>query len=197
VNGRVMPKVLSSHDPTRPRLPNARSKAMPPTTGGRTMGRVAKARRRFRPGNSTRAKTQASGTPRTSPMAVADSDAISDSFRASMVSGAVSDLTASPHGERTMRPSRGRMKNAAPIAARTATTIGTRSALTLAYAGRKPKDCNFAWPSADRTNPMKALARSAFLVPLTGAIGYVAITFTASGIRTPCTLLPAAEISVV
>jgi len=51
----VTPKVLLSHDPTRPRLPNASSSAMPPTTGESTMGRVVNARSRSRPGNSTRA----------------------------------------------------------------------------------------------------------------------------------------------
>ena len=38
---------------------------MPPTTGGRTIGSTVSARRSRRPGNSTRASTQASGRPKT------------------------------------------------------------------------------------------------------------------------------------
>src|ERR1700674_252108 len=140
VNGSVMPKVLSSHDPTSPRLPNASRSAMPPTTGGRTMGRVVNARRRLRPGNATLAKTHASGTPRTSPTAVAESEAIRESFSASIVSGAVSALTASPQGDRTTSASRGRMKKAAPIAASATTRIGTRSRLTLGSGGREKSE---------------------------------------------------------
>ena len=55
VKGSVIPKPLSNSIPRRPRRPKARRRAMPPTTGGRTMGSVVKARSRFRPGNSTRA----------------------------------------------------------------------------------------------------------------------------------------------
>src|SRR5665213_1050903 len=137
VNGRVMPNVESSQEPTSPRLPKASSSAIPPTTGGRTMGSVVSARSRLRPRNSTLAKTHASGTPKTSAITVADSEATSDSLRASTVSGAVRALIASPQGDRTIRPSRGRMKKAAPIAARIPTAIGTRSRLTGGSGGRQ------------------------------------------------------------
>jgi hypothetical protein len=51
-----------------------------------------------------------------------------------------------------MRPSRGRMKKAAPIAAGTMTTIGTRSRLTEDQeAGRKPKVARVDCPVAERT----------------------------------------------
>ncbi len=100
---------------------------MPPTTGGSTIGKVVKARRRLRPGNATRAYTHASGTPRTSATAVADKDAINESFSASIVSGADRAVTASPHGDRTISPTSGTMKNAAPIAAGRMTMIGTPS----------------------------------------------------------------------
>jgi hypothetical protein len=51
-----------------------------------------------------------------------------------------------------MRPSRGRMKKAAPIAAGTMTTIGTRSRLTSDQeGGRKPKVASIDCPVDDRT----------------------------------------------
>ncbi len=49
--------------PTRPRRPKTSSSATPPTTGGSTSGTVTSARTSRRPGNSTRASSQASGTP--------------------------------------------------------------------------------------------------------------------------------------
>jgi hypothetical protein len=64
------------------------------------------------------------------------------------------------------------MKKAAPIAARMATTIGTRSFLTENQeAGRKPKDFKIAWPSDEITYAMKALAMAEFFVPFTTTIG--------------------------
>ena len=51
---------------------------MPPTTGGSTIDSVHSARTAPRPGNDTRASTQASGTPNSTDSAVAHSEQISD-----------------------------------------------------------------------------------------------------------------------
>jgi hypothetical protein len=81
-------------------------------------------------------------------------------------------VTASRQGERTMRPSRGRMKNAAPIAAGTTMTIGTRSRLTGDQpAGRKPKLPSFDCPVVESTYVMKAFAALEFVEPLTATMG--------------------------
>src|SRR5258706_4539559 len=97
VKGNVIPKVLASQAPNSPRRLKASRSAMPPTTGGSTIGKVVKARRRLRPGNATRAYTHASGTPRTTATALADKDQINESFIASNDSGDDRAVTASQH----------------------------------------------------------------------------------------------------
>ncbi len=68
VNGRVTPNQLSSFSPTKPFLPKANSNAVPPATGGRTMGKRTMARIILNPRNSALAKTQPSGIPRKTQM---------------------------------------------------------------------------------------------------------------------------------
>src|SRR5580700_231344 len=75
VNGSEKPTALYSGSPTRPRRPYASSSAMPPTTGGSTIGSVVKPRTRALPRNCTRASSQASGKPKTSASAVVASEA--------------------------------------------------------------------------------------------------------------------------
>ena len=65
VNGRRMPNQRSRYWPTSPRRPRAKNSATPPTTGGSTIDSVHRARTTPRPGKSTRASSQASGTPNT------------------------------------------------------------------------------------------------------------------------------------
>ena len=83
VNGSVIPNAASSHSPTRPRRPSTSSSATPPTTGGSTSGTVTSARTRRRPGKSTRASSQASGTPSSRHSPVATVAVTSDSRSAS------------------------------------------------------------------------------------------------------------------
>src|SRR5438105_15791204 len=128
VNGSETP-ATASHEPSRPLRPNASSSAMPPTTGGRTIGSVVNARTTVRPRKPTRAYPHASGTPRTRASAVAESDAARDSLSASRVSGDASARAASPHGVLTTSPISGATKKAAPIAARIPIQSGARSRL--------------------------------------------------------------------
>ena len=62
-----------------PRRLKAASRATPPTTGGSTSGSSTRPRTRARPGNGTRASTQASGRPNSTDSAVAPSEHTSDS----------------------------------------------------------------------------------------------------------------------
>src|SRR5437879_1249937 len=122
VKGRWTPKVVASHPPTRPRRPKASSSATPPTTGGSTMGNTVRARNTDRPGKVSRAKVQASGTPRVSAIAVAERDASNDKRKAASTSAEPNCCQADAQGVRSSKPSSGMMKNAAPALARM--TIG-------------------------------------------------------------------------
>ena len=77
VNVSWMP-AASSHRPTTPLRPSAVRSATPPTTGGRTRGRITTARSTDRPGIDERASTQATGVPSTSESAAAASETSSD-----------------------------------------------------------------------------------------------------------------------
>ena len=98
------------------------------------MGSVVSARRRLRPGNSTRACTQASGTPRSSASTVAESEQTSESRKASSPSGEPSSRSASFQGALTARPSKGSAKRAAPSPPARARPSGGRSRLGRAEA---------------------------------------------------------------
>ena len=86
----VIPNASSSGPPTRPRRPNADSSATPPTTGGSTSGTITSARTTDRPGKSTRASDQASGTPTRNTTPRAASEVTSESRSASRIAGLVS-----------------------------------------------------------------------------------------------------------
>src|SRR2546421_3693918 len=122
VKGRWIPKAVASQPPTRPLRPKASSKATPPTTGGSTMGSTVNARKTERPGKASRANVQASGTPSTSAIAVAETDASNDRRNAASTSGELNCCQAEVHGVRSSKPSSGMMKKAAPPLARM--TIG-------------------------------------------------------------------------
>ncbi len=83
VNGKENPVALYSGSPMNPRRPNASSSAMPPTTGGSTIGSVVRPRSSPLPRNCPRASCHASGNPNPSAMTVLDSDATRDSPSAS------------------------------------------------------------------------------------------------------------------
>src|SRR5437773_1494996 len=64
------------------------------------------------------------------------------------------------------------------------------------HAGRKPYPCRTACPCAESRSPMKPSAHARLRADFKTAAGYVATTFSLSGMRTPCTLTPAAVTSV-
>ena len=64
VKGRVIPNQLFNFSPMKPFLPNANNNAVPPATGGSTIGKRTTALTIFNPLNSTLAKIQPSGIPK-------------------------------------------------------------------------------------------------------------------------------------
>src|SRR6266516_7149057 len=126
VNGRVMPKRRSSHWPTSPRRPKASSSATPPTTGGSTIGRVTSARTKFRPGNGTRASSQASGTPTSVEAATAPTEQTSDSRSAVNTAGSRRSVARLPQGVRTSSPASGIARNATASPASATKARGAR-----------------------------------------------------------------------
>ena len=131
VNGTRIP-IASSAGPKRPRRPNAKRSATPPTTGGRIIGRVVSARATSRPGNGTRAYTHASGTPSTRARAVAASETTNESRSAVSASVVVRSLSAVCQGALERSPTSGRMKKATATIASAAMRMGGRSGLTAA-----------------------------------------------------------------
>src|SRR3984893_4985529 len=118
-----MPKV-ASQPPSTPRRPKANSKATPPTTGGRTIGSTVTARNTARPGKLRRANVQASGTPKTRAMAVAENEASRERRSAVKTSGERSWSQVAAQGVRRTMPISGTTKNAAPTAANTRSATG-------------------------------------------------------------------------
>src|ERR1700730_3953176 len=118
-----MPKV-ASQPPSTPRRPKANSKATPPTTGGRTIGSTVTARNTARPGKLRRANVQASGTPKTRAMAVAENEASRERRSAVKTSGERSWSQVAAQGVRRTMPISGMTKNAAPTAANTRSATG-------------------------------------------------------------------------
>ena len=98
VNGIWTPNTSYRTCPTSPRRPNASRRATPPTTGGRTSGRVTRARTHAPPKARLRHISQASGIPSTREIAVAASEVTSESRRATSAASDVSRVAKSPHG---------------------------------------------------------------------------------------------------
>src|SRR2546430_5374516 len=119
-----MPRPDASQPPTNPRRPKASSRATPPTTGGKTIGSTVTARSTARPGNLSRAKVHASGTPKTRAIAVAEKEASSERRSAVRTSGERSCCQVDAHGVRSARPTRGTRKKAAPTPANTRSATG-------------------------------------------------------------------------
>ncbi len=124
--GRVIPKESSSQGPSSPRRPKPRSRATPPTVGGSTMGSSTRERTRALPLNSTRASSQARGTPRTRERPSAHRDTRRESFRASTTPGLPRCSPRSPHGVRTRIPISGISRNATASSAGSARATGGR-----------------------------------------------------------------------
>src|SRR5881392_2113138 len=99
---------------------------MPPTTGGKTIGRTTSARSTLRPGKTPRASTHASGTPTSSEIPVAASETSTDN-RSAVTAPTPRSVSASrPHGARTNKARTGRTTNPAPSAASATTGRGRR-----------------------------------------------------------------------
>ncbi len=124
VNGSRKSNHWSRYWPNSPRLPKEKNRATPPTTGGRTIDNVARARTRPRPGKPTRASSQASGTPKRIEKAVAHSEHSMDSHSAWRTSGSLSTFHVVLHGVRQMSPMNGRAKKAMAMMASTSAGIG-------------------------------------------------------------------------
>ncbi len=128
VNGTLTPVTSATGPPRSPLRPNAASSPTPPTTGGRTMGRTARARTNDRPGNSQRASSSASGTPSRTDRARAASDVVSDSRSACSTTGSASRGPSRDQGVRT----------ASPTSGRTRSTSATTPATTVVRGGPTP-----------------------------------------------------------
>src|SRR5665647_1131299 len=135
VNGSETPKARSSHCPASPFLPKARSRATPPTTGGRTIGNMTSARTRLRPRKRTRASSHASGTPSNTETATAPREHTSESRRAVSTPGAVSSAGRWRQGARTTSAMSGRARNA------TARTANGTKPVGAAAPGRVRRGC--------------------------------------------------------
>src|SRR3954471_19349207 len=103
VNGRRKPNHSYRYWPNRPRRPNEKNRATPPTTGGSTIDSVASARTRPRPGKSTRARSHASGQQNTTDRPVAHSEHSIESHSAWRTSGSLSTSHVVLHGARQTR----------------------------------------------------------------------------------------------
>src|SRR5947208_8461978 len=112
VNGSVKPNQRSRYWPNRPRRPYEKNNATPPTTGGSTIDSVHNARTTPRPQNRTLASSHASGTPKNTDNAAADSEHLIESHSAVRTDGCLSICHILPHGARHNRPTNGSAKNA-------------------------------------------------------------------------------------
>src|SRR4051794_37867904 len=108
VNGRRKPNQSYRYWPNRPRRPNEKNRATPPTTGGSTIDSVARARTTPRPGKPTRASSQASGTPKTIEITVAHNEHHTESHSARRTSGSVRTSHTVLHGARHTKARNGR-----------------------------------------------------------------------------------------
>ena len=150
-NGSRNPVASSSGSPMRPRRPNAKSSAAPPTTGGNTIGSVTTARSTDRPGKSVRASSHASGTPSTTEMTAETDDVTSESSSASTTIGCDTSSVSRLHGVRLSSPTRGSTKTAAP---RTPNTMSTGGTLV------RTRRVSVTWRIRSGREPIARLARA-------------------------------------
>jgi hypothetical protein len=108
-----------------PVRPNASSNATPPTTGGRTSGRVTSARSSRCPGKLPRASTHASGTPITSEIPVVAEAVHTERTRAWVASDPLSAAPRFRHGARINSPTKGSTRKTAAISAGASKGAGT------------------------------------------------------------------------
>ena len=91
------------------------------------MGRMVSARTRFRPGNSTRASTQARGRPSTKDSPVAHSEQTRERRSASVATGELRSDNKEPHGAFVSSPTRGRARKPTVTVATMSTTAARPS----------------------------------------------------------------------
>jgi len=125
LNGRVIPNQLLSHLPKKPCLPKAKSKAVPPTTGGRTIGRSTIARRSLINGNFALAKNHAIGVPNASTIRVAEKLTISDRKKASETTSVPRRSTKPDQGILCRSPRRGDKRKRIAKSAISTTVFGS------------------------------------------------------------------------
>src|SRR6478672_1542675 len=126
VYGMVSPVASRSTDPTTPLRPSAVTRATPATTGGSTSGTATAARTMLRPGNSTRASSQARGVPRSRQATTVAADATPVIRRASRTAGVASSSRKLPHGVSSTSVTSGTTSSAAASAPGTSSTRGAR-----------------------------------------------------------------------
>lgn len=167
--------------------PNAASRAIPATTGGKESGRATSTLKK-RTRRQSRESSTAAGTPRTRSMASAAAQVRRDSPRAATDSSEARIWGSRPHGTRPAMKTRGSTRNAraspptAAVHTGTGLTAGARRFPTgsgYLAAGVKPARSRTDWPSGDRTRAIHFWASSAFFVALTWAIGYLLTAWSA------------------
>jgi len=114
-----------------PRRPRAYKRATPPTTGGNTIDNVQSARTNELPRNSTRAKTQAKGTPNTTDRSVESREVCKEIRRASTESESNVYVPNFDHGARQSRPVSGNKNSDDEINAMTTSVFGGRDGRRL------------------------------------------------------------------
>ena len=112
--------------PRMPLRPNTNRRATPPTTGGRTMGRMVRARMTRLPRNVQRARSQANGIPNTRESPVAHSEHTSDRCRASSATVEVRSDHNVDHEVLSNKPTSGNARKRTVTAPSATTTNGGR-----------------------------------------------------------------------
>src|SRR6266700_6005590 len=163
VNGIVSPNQEFRYMPRNPVRPNASSSATPPTTGGRTSGRVVRARSSRCPGKLPRASSHASGTPIIREIAVAAVAVHSDNWRAWVASDPLSTDPSLPQGARITSPARGSTRKA------TATSAGASNGAG-ADLGAPPRVARRALSRAVRRDGAARPVTLAAAVPRSGLL---------------------------
>ena len=124
VNGRVKPNQSFSHLPKKPCLPKAKSKAVPPTTGGRTIGRSTTARSNFIKEKLDLAKNHAIGIPNTNTIRAAEKLTNKESKKASRMTSLPRRSDSPDHGILCKSPISGDRRNKIAIVANRTTVFG-------------------------------------------------------------------------
>jgi hypothetical protein len=124
VNGRVKPNQSFNHLPKKPCLPKAKSKAVPPTTGGRTIGRSTTARSNFIKEKLDLAKNHAIGIPNMNTIRAAEKLTNKESKKASRMTSLPRRSVSPDQGILCKSPISGDKRNKIAIVAIKTTALG-------------------------------------------------------------------------